>query len=206
MQGMKSLKLITDATAEPVSLADLKTFIGLSTVTTVEDALVNGLEKAARKHAENYTGKAVLPETWQLEVDDFPSSHILLMRSPVLASSDVAITYRDSASGNSTTLTTAYYGVSTASEPPFVYLKSGYDWPSVYDAPGAVQITFKAGYETTGTPATDTCPDAIETWIKMRVKQMYEFREPMQRGQLSEMPQNYVDGLLLPYCLIDVTP
>lgn len=201
---MKSLRLITDATAEPVSLADLKTFIGLSTVTTAEDALLNGLEKAARKHAENFTKRALLPETWKLTLDDFPSSHIVLMRAPVIDSSHVTITYNDYVSGDSTTLGTAYYGVATAAEPPFVFLKTSYDWPDVWDQPGAVQVQFVAGYEVSGT--TDTCPDAIETWIKMRVKQLYEFREAMQGGNPSELPRSYVDGLLDPYVLIDVTP
>lgn len=203
---MKSLRLITDATAEPVSLADLKVFIGLSTVTTTEDALLNALEKGARKHAENYTKRAVLPETWRLTLDGFPSSHIPLMRAPVLAATDVTITYLDYTSGDSTSLSSTVYGVACEAEPPYVYLKDGQSWPDHWTSPEAITINFVAGYSAS---ATDTCPEAIETWIKMRVKQHYEYREPMQQagqGNILPLPHAFVDGLLDPYVLIDVTP
>jgi len=49
---MRTLRLITDCTAEPVPVADLKLFMRLSTASTTEDALLTALEKAARKHGE----------------------------------------------------------------------------------------------------------------------------------------------------------
>jgi len=202
---MKTLRLITDATAEPVSIADLKTFIGLSTVETKEDSLLLALQKGARKHVENYTKRALLPETWRQTHPEFGNFN--LMRAPVLASTDVVITYLDPTTGDSTTLSSTVYGVDTEAEPPRVYLKDGQDWPEHWESPNAVVITFVAGY--TASASTDTCPEAIETWIKMRVKQGYEFREPMQAagmGNILPLPHAFVDGLLDPYVLIDVTP
>ena len=49
-------------------------------------------------------------------------------------------------------------------------------------------------------------PEGITAWIKMRVSQMYEYREPMQAGNMTELPRSFVDGLLDPYVLIDVRP
>jgi uncharacterized phiE125 gp8 family phage protein len=202
----RTLKLITDSTAEPVSVADLKLFMRLSTVSTTEDALLAALEKAARKHAENFTQRPCMPQTFQLVMDGFPGSEIILPRAPLSSTaSDVAITYLDAVSANSTSLSTSVYGVDTLAEPPRVFLLDGQDWPDHYTQRNAVTVQFVAGYplDLSSAPAP---PEGITNWIKMRVSQMYECREPMQAGNMTELPRSYVDGLLDPYVLIDVRP
>jgi uncharacterized phiE125 gp8 family phage protein len=202
----RTLKLITDSTAEPVSVADLKLFMRLSTVSTTEDALLAALEKAARKHAENFTRRPCMPQTFQLVMDGFPGSEIILPRAPLSSTaSDVVITYLDAVSANSTSLSTSVYGVDTLAEPPRVFLLDGQDWPDHYTQRNAVTVQFVAGYplDLSSAPAP---PEGITNWIKMRVSQMYEYREPMQAGNMTELPRSYVDGLLDPYVLIDVRP
>ena len=202
----RTLKLITDSTAEPVSVADLKLFMRLSTVSTTEDALLAALEKAARKHAENFTRRPCMPQTFQLVMDGFPGSEIILPRAPLSSTaSDVVITYLDAVSANSTSLSTSVYGVDTLAEPPRVFLLDGQDWPDHYTQRNAVTVQFVAGYplDSSSAPAP---PEGITNWIKMRVSQMYEYREPMQAGNMTELPRSYVDGLLDPYVLIDVRP
>jgi len=203
----RTLKLITDSTAEPVSVADLKLFMRLSTATTTEDTLLTALEKAARKHAENYTSRPCMPQTYQLVMDEFPDTEIILPRAPLSSTAgDVAITYLDAVSANSTTLSTTVYGVDTQAEPGRVYLRDGQEWPDHYTQRNAVTVQFVAGYplDSSSGPAP---PEGITAWIKMRVSQMYEFREPVITGTIvSELPRSFVDGLLDPYVLIDVRP
>jgi len=207
----RTLKLITDSTAEPVSVADLKLFMRLSTVSTTEDALLAALEKAARKHAENFTQRPCMPQTFQLIMDEFPDSEIILPRAPLSSTSgDVAITYLDAVSANSTTLSTAVYGVDTLAEPPRVFLKDGQDWPDHYTQRNAITVQFVAGYPLDSSSGAAP-PEGITHWIKMRVSQMYEYREPIQAGNVNErnvneLPRSFVDGLLDPYVLIDVRP
>lgn len=204
-----TLRLVTDATAEPVSVADLKTWMRLSTSDTAEDALLLSLEKAARRHAENYTGRCCLPQTYKLVMPDF-KDEIILPRAPLsTASSDVVITYLDAASGDSTSLSSTVYDVDVDAEPGRVFLRDGQEWPDHWEARNAVQIQFVAGFpiNTAATPATDTTPESIETYIKVRVAQMYEHREAMVPGQtMTELPRSFVDGLLDGDVLIDVRP
>lgn len=202
---MRSLRLITDATAEPVSLADIKVHLGLSTVTTTQDSLLTGLIKGVRKHGENYMKRCCLPQAWQLKLDAF-EDEIILPRAPLSsASSDVVITYLDGASGNSTTLATSCYTVDMDSEPGRITLAYNQTWPNVYPVDNAVTINFKAGYPL-DISSVDTCPEEIETWIKMRVGALYENREHLSDRQAQELPRSFMDGLLDEYILIEVAP
>lgn len=206
---MPSLRLVTDATAEPVTLDDVKLHLRLQTTDTEEDELLTALIKGARKEAENRTRRALLPQTWKLVLDDFKDEIVLNMSPISTASSDVTITYLDETSGDSTTLNATYYRVDTDSEPGRIFLGYGSEWPTPYDVKNAVQIQFKAGFplNTAVTPATDTCPELIEQWIKMRVAQAYEFREPTIVGRLvQELNRTFIDGLLDPYVMIEVDP
>lgn len=206
---MPTLRLVTDATAEPVTLADLKIYIGLSTVTTVEDTLLNSMEKAARHYCENYTKKPCLPQTFQLIVDEWPENdEFTLPRYPLSTSTaDVVITYLDAVSGNSTTLNSTVYGIDHYAEPPRIFLNDGSEWPSHYTQRNAITVQFIAGCTlTTAAPATDNCPEEMETWIKMRVKQMYDNRDIVQHGNITIMANSYVDGLLDAHKMPDVRP
>lgn len=207
-----TLRLVTDASAEPVSVADLKTFLRIPSTETAEDALLAALEKSARAYCENYTKRPCLPETFKLVLDSFPDKEIPLLRAPLSTSTtDVVITYLDALSGDSTTLSTTVYDVDTDAEPGRVFLKDGESWPDHWTARNAVQIQFVAGFklDTAVTPATDTCPEDIETWIKMRVAALYENREPVSVGAangVNVLPHSFVDGLLDRHVLIDVRP
>jgi uncharacterized phiE125 gp8 family phage protein len=207
---MSSLRIVTDATAEPVTIEDVKIHLRLQSTDTTEDTYLAGLIKGARKEAENRTRRALLPQTWKLVLDDF-SSEIVLPRAPLSTNSaDVVITYLDETSGNSTTLPSTYYVVDTDSEPGRVRLAYGSEYPDTYPVKNAVQIQFKTGYPlatAAGGPTTDTCPESIEQWIKMKVAQAYEFREPTITGHyLHELHRNFVDGLLDPYVITELDP
>lgn len=194
------LKRIADATAEPVSLAEIKSHLRLSTSTGAEDDLLNGFIKAAREQAENKMKRAVMQQTWKLVIDDFPSNddYIELPKPPLSTiSSAVTITYNDTA-GASTTLGATAYTVDTDSEPGRVFLASTNEWPScVSTARNSVQIQYITG----ATSATDV-PESIKAWIKLRVASMYENRESLvvdKYIEAKELPRTFIDGLLDPY-------
>lgn len=205
---MPTLKMTVDATAEPVTLEELKLFMGLSTVSTVEDAMLNAMEKAARYYCENYTGKPCLPETFQYICSAFPDSEFILPRGPLSTSTaDVTITYLDASSGDSTTLGSSVYGIDINAEPPRIFLNDGYDWPDHYTQRNAITVQFVAGVTvTTAAPATDCCPPDIELWIKMRVKSMYDARDAIQSNYNNVLPHPFFDGLLDRHCIIDLRP
>lgn len=203
-----TLRLVTDATAEPVSLDELKIYLRLSTATTVEDAMLASMEKAARTYAENYMKRPCLPQTFKKVLDSFPSE-IVLPRAPLSTNStDVVITYLDAASGDSTTLSSTVYDVDVDAEPGRVFLKDGQEWPDHWTSRNAIQVQFVAGFPLSSSGA-EQCPDDIKAWIKLRVGAMYEQREPVSVGPgnaVLEIPRSYVDGLLDRHVLIDVSP
>ena len=204
---MRSLRLVTDATAEPVTVDDLKIHLRLDTTYTTEDEYLSGLIKMARKEAENRTRRALLPQTWKLILDDFEDDMVLNV-SPLSASTeDIAITYLDETSGESTALASTYFRIDADSEPGRIRLEYESEWPSVYPVKGAVQVSFVAGYPITSVdPVTDTCPEAIEQWIKMRAAGLYEMRESHTERPVQEQARSFIDGLLDPYVVMEVDP
>jgi uncharacterized phiE125 gp8 family phage protein len=206
---MPALRIVTDATAEPVSLDEVKTYLRLQATYEEEDELLERWIKDARKEAENKTKRCCMPQTWKLFLDDFAST-MILPRAPLsTVSSHVVITYLDETSGNSTTLPSTYYTVDYDSEPGRVRLAYDSDWPGVYPVKNAVQIQFVAGYPlSSATDAdADTTPEGIEDWILLRVAQKYEHRLPTVEGHIvGEINRSFVDGLLDEYVLIEVNP
>ena len=57
--------------AEPVHLDDAK--LHLRVEVTDDDALIRTLIVAARNHAEIFTGRALVTQTWDLKLDAFPA-------------------------------------------------------------------------------------------------------------------------------------
>ena len=73
---------VTDATEEPVTLAEAK--LHLRVEHTVDDALIASLITAARQHVEDYCEASfAAEETWQVTVDGAPPDVIALTRGPV---------------------------------------------------------------------------------------------------------------------------
>ena len=204
---MSILKLVSESTVEPVSLAELKVHLRIdSTDSTAEDTLMGSYLTAARKQAENLTKRSLVVTTWQLIMDDFEHSTvaITLPRPPLSSvSSNVTITYiEDNTAGNTTTVDSTVFNVDANSEPGQIYPVFDGEWPDdVRDERNAVTVQYVSGYSTAATPA----PDELKTWIKMRAAQMYEYREPLIDIEVRRIPREFVDGLLDGYILNTVS-
>jgi hypothetical protein len=80
-------------------------------------------------------------------------SAICLMRSPLIAVS--SISYYDAAGVQQTLTAGTDYGVDATSCPGRVFPAPGTNWPATQDRPGAVLVTYTAGYATQNAiPAT----------------------------------------------------
>lgn len=204
---MPSLRVITDASAEPVTLEDIKLHLRLQSTDISEDGYLESLITAARKEAENRTRRALMPQTFKLFLDDFEDEIVIPVSPLSTSTADISITYLDNSSGDSTALSSTYFRIDSDSEPPRILIDYGQTWPTVYPVKNAVQIQFVAGYPiTTVSPATDTCPKAIETWIKMRVAGLYEMRESHSERPVQAQDRSFLDGLLDPYVMPEVEP
>lgn len=101
------LQLITPPASEPLSLAEVKTFLRIEH--TADDALITRAIAAAREAAEQYLRCALLPQTWDYAVANPYRCEVRLPFGP--AQSVTSITVTDS-EGNVSTLDSDVYSLS----------------------------------------------------------------------------------------------
>ena len=184
---MTAFKLTVPPSVEPVLLADAKQQARIDT--TADDNLVTDLITGARQWAENYLGRALITQTWQLWLDIAPTAAELLWdcmrQGPVIgfeALSYVALPRAPLQSVNSVTYfdyeDNAYvwpvgnYYVDTIREPGRLALRSGCVWPVPTRLTNGIVIEYIAGYGNDGT----SVPEPIKTAIRQLVAHWYENR------------------------------
>jgi len=180
-----ALKLIITAAAMAVSLVEAKAHLRVTV--SDDDALITALITAATETAEQHTGRAIMPQTWELSLDAFPET-FELTRLPV--ASVTSLKYYDGA-GVLTTLDGAAYALNAADDfgPAFVVPAYATSWPTTRDQVNAVALRFIAGYANAA-----AVPEPIKAWIKLQVGAMYENRESEATGQTH--PLGFADTLL----------
>lgn len=81
------LRRATAPASEPVTLAEAKLFLRVDG--SAEDTLITALIEAARGSAEEYLGRSLITQIWQLAYDDYLESGTPLPRGPVSAIASV---------------------------------------------------------------------------------------------------------------------
>lgn len=184
-----SLKLILGPASEPITIAEAKVHLRVESDFTDDDTLITALIVAARQGAEHMTGRALIPQTLELALDEF-EEEISLLRPPLASVSSVK--YVD-ADGVLQTLSTSDYILDDHSAPARVVPAYGTSWPSTRCQPNAVLIRYVAGYANAA-----AVPQEIKQWMLLRIGVMYENREEVNIGNIvTEMP--FVDCLLDAY-------
>ena len=160
------LKLVTEPQNLPMSLNEAKAFLKLGDDDTDDDALIMAMLRAAVRHVETFTGRALITQTWRLTLDRWPSrsrlddqlwegvreaadiveaTNFIEIPKPPLRSVGSFQVF-DSSDAASTVATTVYF-VDGESQPGRVGLRHGQTWPSTTLRPhNGIQITFVAGY------------------------------------------------------------
>ena len=186
------LKLNTDATVEPVSAAEMKAHLRVTA--TTEDAYIATLITAARMEVENRIRRALITQTWEMHLTDWPwQTYIRLPKAPLQSVTSIKFTDRDGDSNN--TVATTVYGVDIKATPGRIFLKPNQTWPSdvLYEGTPIV-ITFVAGYG----DASTNVPMAIIHAVKLIAADLYENRETIVIGK-SIAVTKAVENLLAPY-------
>lgn len=163
-----ALKLITAATALAVDLASAKAHLRVTA--SDDDTLITAMITAATETAEQLTGLAIMPQTWELTLDAFPDAFEL---TRVPAASVTSLKYYD-ADGVLTTMDGASYTLDIADDYGFAYVVPAYgtEWSAARDQINAVVVRYVAGYANAA-----AVPQAIKSWILLKVGAMYENRE-----------------------------
>jgi len=137
-----ALKLVTAPSEEPVSVSEAKSQLRLDG--SDQDTYIGTLITAARRTIERITNRALVTQTWDLVLDEFPLGDTLEVPYPPLQSI-TSITYTDD-DGTSYTFAASNYIVDVYSEPGRVVLKTNATWPSDdLQAAAGVVVQFVAG-------------------------------------------------------------
>jgi len=170
--------------AEPVSLADARSFLRLSSAYTAEDDTIEALIVAAREQGEVLTGRALAKRKFTQVLDSHPyytdsvqsqlayppnyyslprysttlwnySQMIKLGYSPVISVEGMIYIAPDGSS--QTWLQDTQFILDRISEPARIFPLPGQNWPADLNVANSLQINFTAGY--------DPDPTAVDTHV-----------------------------------------
>lgn len=202
-----TLERVSGPEIEPVTLDEMKRHLRAYDSVSEEDADIEALITAAREWVEDYTGRALVDQTWRLTVEKgtalagalggdtvsgFPrfglycglfrwlhAGEFRLRKSPVL---EITSFKSVDAAGVETDVDSATYALREAdSKYPRLAGLSGATWYS-----GTFRITFRAGFcDLTGSPQDDlsAIPVRYKQAIKLWVEANYD-RDPVMMEKL----------------------
>ena len=166
--------------AEPVTLDEQRAQMLIpDTLSEDDDFIENDCIKTAREIVEEETWRALMTQTWRLNLMHFSDS-IPLPRPPLQGVS--SITYID-LGGAEQTLPTSFYTVLTDDVPGRICRAYGQSWPAVRCVPNAIKITYVAGFA-----SADAVPSAYKKAIKLLAADFYEHREESTPLNLHKIP------------------
>lgn len=183
-------KLITAPSSEPVSLAEAK--LHLRVDGSDDDARITAFISAARHLAEQKTGRAFAPQTWEIVLDEFPEA-FTLYNAPI--TSVTSLKYIDEA-GIEQTLAAECYQLDNDSQPGYVVPAYGYSWPATRAQANAVRLRYACGHAT-----SDADLAALKMWMLVAIATWYKHAAATTDNNAGELPRTYVDGLLDRYKL-----
>lgn len=183
---------MTPPAAEPVSLERAKDHLRVEH--HFDDDAIRGYLAAARQHAETFTARAFVSQTWETALDAFPEGRSIRLARGQLRSVE-AVTYWDAA-GVEQTLPTNSYVVDDVSEPGRVVLADSASWPATARRPNAVRVRYVVGYG-----AAAAVPEPICQAILLLASHFYEHREPEITGTVVSQFDLAAEALLRPYRL-----
>lgn len=187
------LSRTTDATEEWCSEAQAKLWLRVDH--DAENDTVNALIKAARQKVETDTRRALVTQTWTMDLDTAPAfrAPIQLPVNPVI--SVTSVTSYSTADASSVVATTVYR-VDTQSLPARLVLKDGQSWPSGLRPENAIAVIFVAGYGAYG----DAAPEELRQAARLLMAHWHQNREAVLAGDVAVLtvPLAY-EALVAPY-------
>ena len=200
------LRLVTDATSEPITIAEAKAYSRVDDDT--DDILFISLIKTARRYVEKQTGLALKTQTWAAILNRWPEGQGQGFGGPwwdgvqqapislITSTTTIEIPKRPFQSVSSIKLRDAYGSLTTVD--PSVYFTEvsdmrgrvnrvlGQIWPVVILAnSGAIEITFTAGFD--AAPYSGL-PDDLKLAVNILIKHWYDNRELISEGKAVNVP------------------
>ncbi len=177
-------KVIAPPGNEPIDIVTLRTHLRVDT--TLEDDLILAYLSSARDYAEQVTGLAFAPATWEMGFDSFSSA--LPLEGGMVSSVDFVL-YLDS-NGVDTQLDPTLYAIDSYSTPNWIVPAYGTSFPHTYSAINAVRVRYRVG--------SQPLPPSVRAALLLIVGHLYLNREQNADVQIYSLPMG-VKALLDPY-------
>lgn len=182
-----AIKLKTPPSVEPLSLAEAKAFLRITD--SVDDAIIGAMIASARRACEEYTGRALITQTWTLWLDRFPCGEkrgapldgwhevpvnhydqvkrMIDMPRPPLQSINFLKTY--GVDDVATVFDASNYLVDAANEPGRLALNFSAIWPVNLRYYNGIEIEYVAGYGSTAA----SVPDGLRQGMLQLLKALF---------------------------------
>lgn len=178
---------ITAPTTEPIDTLTAKGHLRVDH--SDDDDLIDGFVTSAREQCEHILGRSIMPQTWELVLDAFPSDNdIELLYPSIIAITSIKYVSADTLLEVS--LAPDQYVLDKDSEPGWLLPANG-SWPATADVANAVRIRYTAGYADAA-----SVPASIKNWIKLAVGVWYRNREAGVEAAITTLPHDFFSGLL----------
>jgi uncharacterized phiE125 gp8 family phage protein len=164
-QQRNTYKVTTAPASEPITLADAKTYLNVST--SLHNALITSIISSARVYYEFFTETAVISQT-VTEVWDWTPAEFELTVSPVVSA---VVSYKDE-NGSYQTWNASNYTLATNATLARIVKNPSGVFPSTGDFPERWKVVYVAGYTN-----ADAVPQDIISAIKLWIAFLYENRE-----------------------------
>jgi uncharacterized phiE125 gp8 family phage protein len=150
---------------------------------SIEDDYLTALITTSRRLVELHSTRRFITQTWQIALDEFPSSNrIILPHSPLQSVSSVNYYDVDSTEA---TFTSDDYEVDTFREPGQIVLGDSKQWPTTtLRTVNGVIVEYKLGY---GDARSDV-PEMYKQAIKILAAEIYEHREDSDFREFKNLP------------------
>ena len=161
-----------------LATCDFGTTVIRLTATSIEDDLLTAIIQSAREHVEDITRRALLTQTWDYYLDEFPEDNFIKIPFGNLQTTSLAVTYDEvDSDGNKNTetmtLTTDYLIETNGEQIGVIVLPYGKTWPSFTHWPTkSIKIQFQCGWTTAA-----LIPSKIKAAVKLICSDLYANRE-----------------------------
>ena len=171
------LKLITPPASFPVTLAEAKQHCNVNV--TDYDALINRYIGSATTEVENWLGRALIDQTWELTLDTFPPNELRIPKPPLIQVVSVAY---DNTAGDEIALGPTAYTVDAGKVDGYGWILPAGTWPDTFAGINAVRVRYRAGYLNEASPPVQNVPDDIRHAVLLGVGDAFDTRATISVG------------------------
>lgn len=176
------MRVITPPTVEPITIAEVKSQLGIQQDDAGSDAIISRRITEARQWAEDYMQRALITQTQEIRLDAFPVCSIKLPFPNLVTV--VSVKYID-INGTEQTISASDYVVDTYSYIGLVRPVYGASWPSARTELNAVRIQYTCGYGATAL----SVPNLLREGLMLLVGHWMNFQPQSENGTtLSRVP------------------